>query len=170
VKSTVRSKTAIAPTDGNDTASKVPPGEAAGGARDRGIIIHLIAIGGPTSAGEEKLDETTLRDVAKRTGGGFYRALDRDELAAISRRLDETETRRIETSYRPKTDLCWSRSRPACFRAWRPALSGSSGAAVACRCSGRRPAHERRTSSFHLLRPLWLVLPPPALVLWWSLR
>lgn len=107
-KSTVKAKTMIALTDGNDTASKVPPGEAAGVAKDRGIVIHTIAIGDPTAAGEEKLDEAALRDVAETTGGGFYRALDREQLAGIYRRLDEIETRRIETvSFRPKTDLYW---------------------------------------------------------------
>ncbi|WP_201832336.1 VWA domain-containing protein [Microvirga zambiensis] len=106
--STVKTKTMIALTDGNDTASKVPPGEAAGIAKDRGIVIHTIAIGDPTAAGEEKLDEAALRDVAERTGGGFYRALDREQLEGIYRRLDEIETRRIETiSYRPKRDLYW---------------------------------------------------------------
>jgi Ca-activated chloride channel family protein len=46
--------------------------------------------------------------VAERTGGGFYRALDREQLEGIYRRLDEIETRRIETiSYRPKRDLYW---------------------------------------------------------------
>ena len=106
--STVKTKTMIALTDGNDTASKVPPGEAAGIAKDRGIVIHTIAIGDPTAAGEEKLDEAALKDVAERTGGGFYRALDREQLEGIYRRLDEIETRRIETiSYRPKRDLYW---------------------------------------------------------------
>ncbi|RDI57190.1 VWA domain-containing protein [Microvirga subterranea] len=107
-RSTVTAKTMVALTDGNDTASKVPPGEAAGVARDRGIVIHTIAIGDPTAAGEEKLDEAALRDVAERTGGGFYRALDRDQLVGIYGRLDEIETRRIDTvSFRPKTDLYW---------------------------------------------------------------
>jgi Ca-activated chloride channel family protein len=107
-KSTVKAKTMIALTDGNDTASKVPPGEAASVAKDRDIVIHTIAIGDPTAAGEEKLDEGALKDVAAKTGGGFYRALDREQLAGIYRTLDEIETRRIETvSFRPKTDLYW---------------------------------------------------------------
>jgi Ca-activated chloride channel family protein len=107
-KSTVKAKTIIALTDGNDTASRVPPAEAARVAKDKGIVIHTVAIGDPTAVGEEKLDEAALRDVATVTGGGFYRALDRQQLAEIYRRLDEIETRRIETvSFRPKTDLYW---------------------------------------------------------------
>lgn len=107
-KSTVKAKTTIALTDGNDTASKVPPGEAAAIAKDRGITIHTIAIGDPTAAGEDKLDEAALKEVADKTGGGFFRALDRSELAHIYDRLDAIEARKIDTvSFRPKTDIYW---------------------------------------------------------------
>jgi Ca-activated chloride channel homolog len=107
-RSTVKSRTIIALTDGNDTASRVPPAEAARIARDKGIVIHTVAIGDPAAVGEEKLDEAALRSVAEVTGGGFYRALDRQQLNDIYRRLDEIETRRIETvTFRPKTDLFW---------------------------------------------------------------
>jgi Ca-activated chloride channel family protein len=107
-KSTVKAKTIIALTDGNDTASKVPPAEAAGVAKDRGIVIHTVAVGDPTAAGEDKLDEDALKQVATTTGGGFFRALDRDQLAGIYQRLDEIETRRIDTvSFRPKRDVYW---------------------------------------------------------------
>jgi Ca-activated chloride channel family protein len=107
-KSTVKAKTIIALTDGNDTASKVPPAEAAGVAKDRGIVIHTVAVGDPTAAGEDKLDEAALKQVASTTGGGFFRALDRDQLAGIYQRLDEIETRRIDTvSFRPKRDVYW---------------------------------------------------------------
>ncbi len=106
--STVKSKTILALTDGNDTDSKVAPAEAARIAKDNGIVVYTVAIGDPTAVGEEKLDEAALRDVAATTGGGFYRALDRDRLAEIYRRLDAIETRKIETiSFRPKTDLFW---------------------------------------------------------------
>lgn len=107
-KSTVKAKTIIALTDGNDTASKVPPAEAAGIAKDRGIVIHTVAVGDPTAAGEDKLDEEALKQVAQATGGGFYRALDREQLEDIYRRLDEIETRKIDTvTFRPKRDVYW---------------------------------------------------------------
>ncbi len=99
-------KTIIALTDGNDTSSQVPPEEAAKIARDRGITIHTIAMGNPESVGEEKLDETTLKKVAKAAGGNYYLALDRNELEAIYTELDALETREIKTiSHRPRTDL-----------------------------------------------------------------
>ena len=75
--SAMKHKTMIALTDGNDTASQVPPAEAARIAHDRGITIDTVAIGDPAAVGEDKLDEAALRDVAQATGGGFYRAMDR---------------------------------------------------------------------------------------------
>ena len=107
-KSTVKAKTIIALTDGNDTLSKVPPTEAAGIARDKGIVIHTVAVGDPRAAGEDKLDEAALKQVAETTGGGFFRALDRAQLAEIYDRLDAIETRHVDTvSFRPRRDVYW---------------------------------------------------------------
>ena len=106
--STVPAKTIIALTDGNDTASQVPPSEAARIAHDKGIVIHTVAVGDPAAAGEEKLDEAALKDVASITGGGFYRALDRDQLADIYTRLDKVEARKVDTvSFQPRVELYW---------------------------------------------------------------
>ncbi|WP_395665488.1 VWA domain-containing protein [Methylocella sp.] len=107
--STAPAKTIIALTDGNDTASRVPLAEAAQAARDRGVVIHTVAVGDPAAAGEDKLDEAALRQVAEITGGGFYRAMDRAQLAQIYARLDQIETRRVDSvSFRPKVELYWA--------------------------------------------------------------
>lgn len=107
-KSTAPARTMIALTDGNDTASSVPPAEAARIAHDKGVVIHTVAVGDPAAAGEEKLDEGALRDVATVTGGGYYRALDREQLAGIYQRLDAVEARKVETvSFQPKVELYW---------------------------------------------------------------
>ena len=99
-------KTIIALTDGNDTGSGVSPAEAARIAKDRKITIHTVAVGDPTTVGEEKLDQESLRTVAKATGGDYFLALDRAELAGIYQRLDEIETRETKTvSHRPRRDL-----------------------------------------------------------------
>jgi Ca-activated chloride channel family protein len=105
--STMPQKTMIVLTDGNDTASGVPPVEAARIARDRSMTIHTIAIGDPTTVGENKIDEEALRNVAETTNNGdFFRALNRDELEGIYKRLDELETRKVNTvSHRPRRDL-----------------------------------------------------------------
>jgi len=106
--STVSAKTIIALTDGNDTASAMPPEEAARVAHDKGIVIHTVAIGDPTAVGEEKLDEDALKQVSELTNGGFYRALDHAQLAQIYTRLDQVEARKIDTiSFQPKRELFW---------------------------------------------------------------
>lgn len=99
-------KTIIALTDGNDTRSQVPPPEAARIAKQREIRIHTVAIGDPTTVGEEKLDEDTLRRVAQVSGGSYFFAADRDALAGIYAELDKLETRIVETvSHRPRNAL-----------------------------------------------------------------
>ncbi len=99
-------KTIIALTDGNDTASQVPPTEASRIARERGIRIHTVAIGDPTTVGEEKLDEVTLRDVASQAGGSYFFAADRQQLEGIYDELDHLETRQVDIiSYRPRVEL-----------------------------------------------------------------
>ncbi|GAB5401973.1 MAG: VWA domain-containing protein [Aureliella sp.] len=104
--SEVPTKTIIALTDGNDTASAVPPVEASRIARDREITIHTIAIGDPTSVGEQEIDQEALREVASVTNGSFFLALDRSELAEIYSQLEAIETREVNTvSHRPRRDL-----------------------------------------------------------------
>src|SRR5262249_45336819 len=68
-RSDVKDRVLIALTDGNDTASKVPPAKAAQIARDKGIVIHTISVGDPRAAGEDALDLDTLKSVATTTGG-----------------------------------------------------------------------------------------------------
>jgi Ca-activated chloride channel family protein len=99
-------KTIIALTDGNDTKSQVPPVEAARVAAQRDIRIHTVAIGDPSSVGEEKLDEEALRNVAKTAGGSYFFAADREELSGIYEELDQLETRQVDViSHRPQRDL-----------------------------------------------------------------
>jgi Ca-activated chloride channel family protein len=105
-ESDVPAKTIIALTDGNDTASQVPPAEAARVAKQRGIRIHTVAIGDPTTVGEEKLDEVALRAVAQGSGGSYFFAGDRNQLAGIYTELDKIETRQVKViSHRPRNDL-----------------------------------------------------------------
>lgn len=105
-RSEVDERVLIVLTDGNDTGSLVPPERAAEIARDNGVVTYTIAIGDPTSVGEQALDEKTLENIASITGGSYFHANDRGELEAIYTRLDEVNPRQVETqSYRPLTDL-----------------------------------------------------------------
>ena len=105
-ESEVSDRVMIALTDGNDTASKVPPAEAAKIARDNEILIHVVGVGDPSSTGEEVLDEEALEAVAETTGGRYFFAQDRDQLAEIYDELDRIGTRDVEAeTYRPRLDL-----------------------------------------------------------------
>ncbi len=105
-ESPVKDKLLIVLTDGNDTSSKVEPVKAAQIAADNDIVIYCVAVGDSQAAGEEKLDEKTLKNVAKITGGHYFWAGDRQELEKIYEKIDELSTHEIETiSYRPKRDL-----------------------------------------------------------------
>jgi Ca-activated chloride channel family protein len=105
-RSAVKRRVMIALTDGNDTGSQVPPAEAARIAKDKGIVIHTVAMGDPTTVGEDKLDAEALRAVAQTTGGQYFFAADRPSLEGIYSTLDQVETRQVETiSHRPRRDL-----------------------------------------------------------------
>ncbi len=105
-RSDVPEKVLIALTDGNDTGSQVPPEKAAEVARDEGIVIHTVAVGDPRAAGEDKLDEETLRRVANVTGGSYSHAGNRGELEGIYQKLDRLQTRQAQTiTQRPRRDL-----------------------------------------------------------------
>lgn len=104
--SEVEDRVMIALTDGNDTGSKVPPAEAAKIARDNDILIHVVGVGDPRSTGEEVLDEEALQAVADTTGGRYFFAQDREQLAEIYDELDRIDTREVEAeTYRPRLDL-----------------------------------------------------------------
>jgi len=93
-------------TDGNDTGSKVPPGEAARIAAGHEIRIYPIAIGDPEAVGEQELDVEALQEIAEITGGRFFHADDQGELRGAYAQIDNLEPVEFDTlSYRPKTPL-----------------------------------------------------------------
>lgn len=93
-------------TDGNDTGSSMPPIEAAKVAADRGITLHVVAMGDPATIGEPAIDEVTLRQMAETTGGRYFHGTDRVELEGIYEEINRLETRLVETlGYRPRKDL-----------------------------------------------------------------
>ncbi len=93
-------------TDGNDTGSKMPPEKAADIAASRGIVIHTIGIGDPSTSGDDQVDLETLQRIAKTTGGEFFRGEDSEGLKGIYASLDAMTPKNYETfSYRPKLPL-----------------------------------------------------------------
>jgi len=105
-RSEVDDRVLIVLTDGNDTGSMVPALRAAEIARDSGVTIYPVAMGDPEAAGEQALDEITLKAVAETTGGEYFHANDRNDLERIYQTLDQLNPKEVETqSYRPQREL-----------------------------------------------------------------
>jgi len=89
-------------TDGANTAGEVAPIKAAELAAKKGLKIYTIGIGADemtvqTLFGRQRvnpsadLDEKTLKAIAEKTGGKYFRARDTDELQKIYALIDELE-------------------------------------------------------------------------------
>ncbi|HEX4987061.1 MAG TPA: VWA domain-containing protein [Burkholderiales bacterium] len=99
-------KVLILLTDGNDTASRMPPDKAAGIARQNGVKIHTVAIGNPQARGEDKVDIATLQKVAAATGGRYFFGQDQKQLEEIYATLDRiTPANQKTLTWRPKREL-----------------------------------------------------------------
>ena len=115
------SRVLILLTDGQDTASSVRPLDAAKLASKLAIKIYTIGIGADemtlpglfgSSFGSRQvnpsaeLDEEGLQQIAKLTGGQYFRARNPQELANIYAMLDQLEPVEQETAtYRPRQAL-----------------------------------------------------------------
>jgi Ca-activated chloride channel family protein len=90
-------------TDGVSNAGEITPEKAAEFAAQRGLKIHTIGIG---ARGSRDLNEYTLQEVARKTGGRYFRAHDVEELQQIYDVIDELEPVERDTrSYRPTWSL-----------------------------------------------------------------
>ena len=103
-------------TDGANTAGAVSPLKAADLAATANVRIYTIGIGaserivrslfGNRRVANMELDEKTLRAIADKTGGRYFRARDTGSLADIYALLDEIEPVSEDTqSYRPVDEL-----------------------------------------------------------------
>jgi len=106
----IKSKIIILLTDGEQNAGKRTPREAADLAKEWGIKIYTIGIGGreslirvPTLFGTQVIqrgpgvNRETLTDLARETGGIFRMAEDGDSLRAIYAEIDALEKSEIES-------------------------------------------------------------------------
>ncbi|KGJ97925.1 vWA domain-containing protein [Colwellia psychrerythraea] len=105
-QSNTQNRVLIVLTDGNDTASKVPPVEAAKVAAAHDIKIYTIAIGDPSAIGEEKVDLDVLNEMAEITQGKSFQALNSDELLAVYAEIDKLEPQQFDSlSFRPRVSI-----------------------------------------------------------------
>ncbi|MCU8322548.1 VWA domain-containing protein [Vibrio vulnificus] len=106
VSSKPRQKVAFVLTDGNDTGSFVEPIDAAKVAKAKGVRIHVIAMGDPSTVGETALDMQTIERIASESGGKAFQALNRDELASAYDDIGKLEPQLYQSiTYRPKQSL-----------------------------------------------------------------
>jgi Ca-activated chloride channel homolog len=99
-------KVLIVLTDGNDTASRMQPNQAAEIAKQNGIVVHTVGIGDPNATGEDKLDIATLQKIAATTGGQYYFGQDQSQLEQIYQTLDRiTPANQKTLSWRPRIEL-----------------------------------------------------------------
>jgi len=90
-------------TDGVSNRGEITPLKAAQLAATKKLKIHTIGIG---SRGTRELDENTLRQIAKITGGQYFRAYNTADLQKIYQLLDELEPLEKDVkSYRPIKSL-----------------------------------------------------------------
>ncbi len=94
--SSAKSKIILLLTDGSNNAGALDPLLAAKAAAAYGIKIYTIATASPPgdsifSSVEDEIDEGLLMNIAKETGGAFYRAKNEQELQAIYDKINEME-------------------------------------------------------------------------------
>lgn len=105
------SKVVVLLTDGRSNRGEIGPITAAGMAQALGVKVYTVGAGThgrarvPVDNGllgrryanvQADVDEPTLREIADLTGGRYFRATDRDSLAAIYQEINELETTKIE--------------------------------------------------------------------------
>ena len=110
-----KSKVVVLLTDGVNNAGDLQPQQAAELARERGIKVYTVGAGttgiAPVprmgsdgrmrlSAMQVEIDEETLKDISKRTGGEYFHARNADALQSAYAQIDTLERSEItETRY-----------------------------------------------------------------------
>lgn len=94
-----KSKVIILITDGSNNSGRLPPKEAADLATKLGVKIYSVAIGteegrlqnGMQSHPQQEFDTKTLEEIAKVTGGEYYRVRDTEKLRETFSSIDQLE-------------------------------------------------------------------------------
>jgi len=106
----IKSKVIILLTDGHSNAGRRTPAEAAAIAKEWGIKVYTIGVGGKEGLARQRgifgqflvrmgegVDKETLKSVAEATGGVFYMAEDEESLRSIYGEIDRLERSEIES-------------------------------------------------------------------------
>ena len=127
--SKARSRVIILVTDGVNNAGSIEPLTAASLAQHYGIRIYTIGVGSRGAVpmpikrqnaftGEIEttyqlvradLDEESLSEIARRTGGAYFRATDTRSMADVLQRIDQLEKSRLNAPRNEKVDELYAR-------------------------------------------------------------
>lgn len=118
-ESETKSKVVILLTDGSNTTGSIPPLTAAEIAKQMGVRVYTVGVGTKgyapypmqTPFGVQyqqvpvTIDEDVLKDIAKLTGGQYFRATNNAALKKIYQQIDQLEKAKIAvTQYHKKTE------------------------------------------------------------------
>lgn len=114
------SKVVILLTDGSNNRGSIPPVTAAEIAQEFGVRVYTVGVGSngmaPTPFKDQfgrtqyqnvevKIDEKTLKEIARIADGKYFRATNKKSLAAIYQEIDKLEKSKIEvTEYKKKSE------------------------------------------------------------------
>ncbi len=109
-----KSKSIILLTDGTNNTGTLTPNDAAAIAKERGIRIYAIGIGNRGRAKapiavdplgnliygmqDVVIDEQTLKSVAKKTNGQYFRATNNNDLSQIFAKIDQLEKTKMDVT------------------------------------------------------------------------
>lgn len=114
-ESEAKSKVIILLTDGVNNRGEIAPMTAAEIARAQGIRVYTIGVGTRGTAPypavdmfgnmtfinqKVEIDEKTLTEIARLTGGRYFRATDKEKLQAIYDEINQLEKSRVEVTER----------------------------------------------------------------------
>ncbi len=118
-ESEAKSKVIILLTDGSNTSGSIPPATAAEIAKQMNVRVYTVGVGTKgyapypmkTPFGVQyqqvpvTIDESTLSNIAKITGGQYFRATNNEKLKQIYQQIDKLEKAKIAvTQYHKKTE------------------------------------------------------------------
>ncbi|MCZ2479814.1 VWA domain-containing protein [Aquirufa nivalisilvae] len=91
-------KISILISDGNNTAGNLDPLTSTELAKTFGIKVYTIAVGS-LKPSMDPVDESTLRVIAEKSKGKFYRATDQKSLNAIFEEINRMESTKVKEIY-----------------------------------------------------------------------
>lgn len=125
-----KSKSIILLTDGTNNTGDVAPSTAADIAAQKGIKVYTIGVGTDrteyisdpygmgTTAMQTYIDEDVLKDIAKKTGGKYFRAKNANTLAEVFEEIDTLEKTSMDVESYERTEeafMPWVLAALCCF-------------------------------------------------------